>query len=176
MEDKTKLDKLYKALAIGTPIKNALRFAEIPEPLYRIWESQHKAVAYEKLRKKYEDAIEKPEIELPNPDILTRYANSQKYKRVCDEAYSIIEKCLNSQSKAVVKHLNNLMNDGYKMPQIVASQWFLERVLPNEFGKGEREEEVAVKPIEVSFVKPNEDSRKRIEDMERDILGDAKSA
>ena len=48
--------------------------------------------------------------------------------------------------------------------------------MPQEFGNEEKEEEKPLKPIEVNFVSNNEDVKKKIEDLEKEYMGEGKRA
>ena len=76
------LDKLCKALEIGTPLQVALRYSGIPAPEYRHWEDMHLSYFYMIMTEKMkgEDGIE---LEEPNPDIYARMISSKQYKAEC---------------------------------------------------------------------------------------------
>lgn len=173
MERDAKTKKLLKALSIGTPLSVALRYANIAEPLYKYWEEEHKAYSYVELKKAMKEAVVDANLDEPNPEILTRLQSSDKFRAECRKAYLLIEDCLNYQSQSIVRHLARISGESTEKAQIDASKWFLERALPTEFGNVEKEEEREIKPIEVSFVQPSEDSKRRIEEIEKDILGEA---
>lgn len=164
------LDKLCKALEIGTPLQVALRYSGIPAPEYRHWEDMHLSYFYMLMTEKMkgEDGIE---LEEPNPDIYARMISSKQYKAECKKAYETVERCRNAQSNSIVRHLSRIASTSYDKATIDASKWFLERALPTEFGSQEKVEETKIKPIEVRFAKPSDESKKRIEDMEREIAG-----
>ena len=164
------LDKLCKALEIGTPLQVALRYSGIPAPEYRHWEDMHLSYFYMLMTEKMkgEDGIE---LEEPNPDIYARMISSKQYKAECKKAYETVERCRNAQTKSIVKHLTKISSGAYPRAVLDASKWYLERALPVEFGSQEKVDETKIKPIEVRFAKPSDESKKRIEDMEREIAG-----
>lgn len=164
------LEKLYKALELGTPLPVALRFSGIPEPEYRHWEDMHLSYFYMLMTEKMKGEAG-VELEEPHPDIYARMIASKQYKAECKKAYETVERCRNAQSNSIVRHLSRIASTSYDKAAIDASKWFLERALPTDFGNQEKAEETKIKPIEVRFATPSEDSKKRIEDMEKEIMG-----
>lgn len=198
MKKTEELSKLYGALRYGSPIRTALKYAGITHAKYRYWLSIHAVVDYcheqeeisemEKaksplaiLRKKaYETAtaldMDGNTIE-PDPEMCLLYTRSDKFREEADSIWEIIEKCEKAQTSSILSHLQRLNNESTSKQAVSASQWFLERALPVQFGKQEPETTPNIQPVKVEFVKSDsETSLKRIEDMEKELLGERAKA
>ena len=80
-----------------------------------------------------------------------------------------------------MKHLTRIATSEDKS-QLTASQWFLERALPEEFGQKQtlsldKRTSLAPKPIKVEFVKSDSEADlKRVAEIEKELLGSNKRA
>lgn len=198
MELKDRLKKLNQALANGSPMRIALNSAGISYSDYRYWLDLFVAVEYCKqqeelneLRKSksnlmkireqsfrfaiYEDE-DGNQLE-PNPEAVALYVNSKTFKKEADEKHDWIASINEAKTKAVLLHLRRLADEQSSKATVSAAQWFLERALPTDFGKQEADIKQNIPNIKVEFVKSDgEASMKRIEEMEKSILGDRKLA
>lgn len=214
-------EKLKKALRTGSPLTVALAYARIPATQYYYYVEVANISWYFKnleLTKEEESVIhsgitlsdvEKEAKALnthkvntngainiykePNAESILRYKNNRTFKEFCDKVYEFINECDNLRSEAVLYHLTAIHQSvGKKGVNTSASQWFLERTIPEHFGKTEKvtqriegdihqtfsgDDELgeALPPIKVEFVDPNtKESKDRVKDMEdlvRDQLG-----
>lgn len=193
-----KIEKLYKTLAIGTPVKTALKYCSIPYVDYCYWLMLYNLVEYMNQQEESEklegedlsDILEQAremaraekgqEVE-PPPEAVVRYNRSERYRKNAIEIHDIIEKCRVSQTSAVVRHLSRIATSEDKA-QLTASQWFLERALPEEFGLKQsltldKRTSLAPKPIKVEFVKSDSEADlKRVAEIEKELLGSNKRA
>ena len=113
----------------------------------------------------------------PNPEIVNLYGHSAQFKREADEIHSQMMKIRECQTNAILLHLSRIADENASKAVVSASQWFLERSLPTDFGKQDAEQSAPIAPVKVEFVKcDSPSSLKRLEDMEREILGDRKLA
>lgn len=198
MENTERIKKLKNALTAGSPMRIALSYAGIPYSEYRYWLilyvavercEQEKEIAeleksksnLAKIRKSaYEfSTIEDDEGNLiePDPEAMTLYRTSRSFRKEADEAHRIMSEIMEAKTKSVILHLGRLAKEDTSKAAVSASQWFLERALPTDFGKKEKEERQDVPAIEVKFVKSDsEASLKRVADMEKSILGDRNEA
>jgi len=198
MRKDKRIEKLRQALMNGTPLRLALTYAGIKYSDYRYWLELYVAVDYSKQQaelnslKKSKSNIAKIKEQTfkynryqdedgneitPNPDAVSLYIHSASFRKEADEAYELVSDILESKTKAVLLHLHRLTKDETSKAGVSASQWFLERALPTDFGKQESENKNYVPKISVEFVKSDsEASKKRIENMEKSILGDRNEA
>ena len=194
MRKDKRIEKLRQALMNGTPLRLALTYAGIKYSDYRYWLELYVAVDYSKQQaelnslKKSKSNIAKIKEQTfkynryqdedgnemtPNPDAVSLYIHSASFRKEADEAYELVSDILESKTKAVFSHLYRLTKGEPSKAEVTASTWFLERVLPTDFGKQESENKNYVPKISVEFVKSDsEASKKRIENMEKSILGD----
>lgn len=192
-ETETKIKKLQNALSVGAPLKIALKHANIKYAEYLYWLSLCSVVDYckeqeaisrlsskkalaETRRKASEMAfIEERQAE-PDTELIALYMNSASFKEEADKTKELMEKCDTAKTNGILRHLTRIATSNDRT-EITASQWYLERALPTAFGKAEEEEKKGVAPIKVQFVSSKgEASMKRLEDMEKDILGEGKRA
>ena len=192
-ELENKIKKLQNALSIGSPLKVALKYSGIKYADYLYWLSicavvdycteqeaisklsTKKALAETRRRASETAFIEDRAIE-PDTELIALYMNSASFKKEANEIKTAMEKCETAKTNAVIRHLSRISTSNDRN-EISASQWFLERALPTAFGKVEEEEKKGVAPIKVQFVSSkSEASMKRLEDMEREILGEGKRA
>ena len=119
----------------------------------------------------------------PKQETILQYKNSVSFRHFADEVYEIINKCNQIRSKVVVKHLDNITKSTDSKNRIKASgsMWFLERTLTDFFGRPSEkviseETTPAVTPsISVEFINPD-DSKKRMEEMETQVLKELKGS
>ena len=192
-ETETKIKKLQNALSVGAPLKIALKHANIKYAEYLYWLSLCSVVDYcreqeaisrlsskkalaETRRKASEMAfIEERQAE-PDTELIALYMNSASFKEEADKTKELMEKCDTAKTNGILRHLTRIATSNDRT-EITASQWYLERALPTAFGKAEEEEKKGVAPIKVQFVSSKgEASMKRLEDMEKEILGEGKRA
>lgn len=192
-ETETKIKKLQNALSVGAPLKIALKHANIKYAEYLYWLSLCSVVDYcreqeaisrlsskkalaETRRKASEMAfIEERQAE-PDTELIALYMNSASFKEEADKTKELMEKCDTAKTNGILRHLTRIATSNDRT-EITASQWYLERALPTAFGKAEEEERKGVAPIKVQFVSSKgETSMKRLEDMEKEILGEGKRA
>lgn len=192
-ETETKIKKLQNALSVGAPLKIALKHANIKYAEYLYWLSLCSVVDYcreqeaisrlsskkalaETRRKASEMAfIEERQAE-PDTELIALYMNSASFKEEADKTKDLMEKCDTAKTNGILRHLTRIATSNDRT-EITASQWYLERALPTAFGKAEEEERKGVAPIKVQFVSSKgETSMKRLEDMEKEILGEGKRA
>ena len=192
-ETETKIKKLQNALSVGAPLKIALKHANIKYAEYLYWLSLCSVVDYcreqeaisrlsskkalaETRRKASEMAfIEERQAE-PDTELIALYMNSASFKEEADKTKDLMEKCDTAKTNGILRHLTRIATSNDRT-EITASQWYLERALPTAFGKAEEEEKKGVAPIKVQFVSSKgETSMKRLEDMEKEILGEGKRA
>ena len=189
------IKKLHQDLAIGVPLQIALKHAKIKASIYYYWVALASVVVYMKDVKEIKDQADEggvnisqireaisqslPESEKeisayiePSGASLLNYQNSENYRKLCQECYEIVLKCDEMRSSAFVHHLLTIYKAGEEGAKIDpnAAKWFLERTMPQEFGKTEVEiPTTEKKSIKVEFVDPSS-AKDRIEQMEREIL------
>ena len=192
-----RLKKLLNALRTGSPLKIALRYAGIQYSEYRYWLSVYASVVRcqeeQSLRDLKKDktplaairersfAYSKVEDENgrmvePDAEAMLLYSNSKAFREKADEISQIVIDIDQAKTGAILRHLTRITKEGANKTEVAASQWFLERALPQDFGKEEKEQLPSIEPIKVNFVTPSDASLKRIEDMEKSILGETKTA
>ena len=185
---KEKIKKLHDALAIGSPLKIALRYSGIAAATFYYWASIASVVAFCReqrelaklskssdlmgIRKKaYAMASEDLDgnyVE-PEPELVVKYQNSASFRKQADEIAEVVEKCREMETKVLLKHLSRISMDNSSKSQVDAAKWYLERALPAEFGRTEPEKPVSVRPLEVKFVKPSDDTAERIRKIESEL-------
>ena len=192
-ETETKIKKLQNALSVGAPLKIALKHANIKYAEYLYWLSLCSVVDYcreqeaisklsgkkalaETRRKASEMAFIEERQSEPDTELIALYMNSASFKEEADKTKDLMEKCDTAKTNGILRHLTRIATSNDRT-EITASQWYLERALPTAFGKAEEEERKGVAPIKVQFVSSKgETSMKRLEDMEKEILGEGKRA
>jgi len=198
------LDKFYKALHVGSPLNVALSFAGISKTTYILWIEIASVVRYCKemdMLKEEADILQtgidmseiKQEIEQanantgnsqitvsaykkPNGESILRYRNNLAYQKYADEVFEIIQKCDSLRSEIVLYHLTAI-RDGARTraSNTNASQWFLERTLPDVFGKNDPtktdiESITQTKEVKIEFIDPDSnDSIDRVRRMEQQV-------
>ena len=192
-ELESRIKKLQNALSVGAPLKIALKHAGIKYAEFLYWNSlvavvdyckeqeaisklsTKKALAESRKRASETAFIEDRGIE-PETELIALYMNSASFKKEANEIKELMDKCETAKTNSILRHLTRISTSNDRN-EISASQWFLERALPTAFGKAEEEEKKGVAPIKVQFVSSkSEQSIKRLEDMEREVLGEGKRA
>lgn len=200
------LNQLYDSLQIGAPIKVALFYAGISSATYYWWVEIASNVRYlkEKAELEKQEGYIKSGLDVhsiskealtentmgksrfleavePSGDMLLRYKNVVSFRKFADDVYTIICECEKRRSISVLEHLQTIRKaskDRRINPN--PSQWFLERTLPDSFGRQVLEPEntptVETKPIKVEFIEPNKkDAQERLKAMEDSVLNQQES-
>lgn len=122
----------------------------------------------------------------PSEKAKQRYKNNRTFKAFADEVYAFINECDTLRSEAILYHLTEIMKSaGKRGVNTQSSQWFLERAVPEHFGKSERvtqriegsmhqtftaegdSDKPTLPPIKVEFINPqSKESLDRLKDME----------
>ena len=125
----------------------------------------------------------------PTEKAKLRYRNNRTFKVFADEVYEFINECDTLRSEAVLYHLNEIRKSaGKRGVNTQSSQWFLERAVPEHFGKKDTitqriegnmhqtfssdgdVDKPALPPIKVEFINPNSnDSLNRLKEMENKV-------
>lgn len=200
------LNVLYDSLKKGVPLSIALKSARIEKLTYYYWVALGSVAMQIKEEQKLEElkalvpeSFDLDEIQnqiyeeeemyqdediikfiKPTEEQLYQYKVNNDFRTVCNEAHEIIKTCETKRTEAIMFHLGKVAMDGQytKSGKISAraSMWFLEKAVPNYFGRKPVEEEIKPsriekKPLKVEFVDPNTDqTAKRIEKMRNSIL------
>ena len=114
----------------------------------------------------------------PSAESILQYKNSRKFRKFADQCYEIISECNRIRSGVALTHLLTIKKSTDKGQRINASgsMWFLERQFSDFFSKpnekaAEDNKDLVVEPIKVEYVEPNsQETRDRVEEMERDIM------
>lgn len=207
-------EKLRYALRSGSPLTVALVYAQIPPFQYyyfvevanivryfkemesvKLYNETIKAgVSFADIREESQDlnsfkvnrngAI--ATFKEPSEIAKKRYKENRTFKAFADEVYDFINEMDLLRSEAVVAHLAVIRSSaGKRGVNTTSSQWFLERAIPEHFGKNERVtqriegnvhqtfsaegdiDKPALPPIKVEFINPNNnDSINRLKEME----------
>lgn len=206
-------EKLRQALKNGSPLTVALSYARIPVTLYYYYVEVANVSAYFKEREllKYEEEMIKSGVSLadvkqeaeelnsfsvnrngaintfkePSAKAIFRYKNNRTFKNFADEVYDMISEFDNLRSEAVLLHLSTINKSaGKRGVNTTSSQWFLERTMPEHFGRVDKtinksESQVTINnegepvgqglpPIKVEFIDPTtEESKNRVREMEK---------
>ena len=125
----------------------------------------------------------------PSEKAKLRYKNNRTFKAFADEVYDFINECDTLRSEAILFHLNEIRKAaGKRGINTQSSQWFLERAIPEHFGKSEKvtqkiegsvhqtfsadgdPDKPALPPIKVEFINPNStESLNRLKEMEEKV-------
>ena len=205
------IDKFKNALSTGAPLMVALSFAKIPTVTYFYYVDLANISAYfrEKEYLKQEDEMIKSGIDLeavrnesaefgsqfatlsnalrpykePTATSILRYKNNKTFKALCDQVYDLLEECNMLRAGIAIHHLVAIRKAVDKRGvNTQSSQWFLERTMPDYFGRVDKtrveanvknhtligqDETDGLPPIKVEFVDPNtRESKDRVRDME----------
>ena len=206
--------KLKQALATGSPLSVALVYAKIPAVQYYYYVEVANIARYYKEMEfvKLDDETIKAGVSFadirdesqelntfsnnrnsaigtnkePSEKAKLRYRNNRTFKTFCDEVYDFINECDTLRSEAVLFHLQEIKKAaGKRGINTQSSQWFLERTMPEHFGKTEKvtqeikgsmhqtfnsvgdDDKPALPPIKVEFINPNSnDAMNRLKEME----------
>ena len=157
------LERLYKALKVGTPISVACSMVGLSLATYYYWVAVYSTVVYvkeqdelEKIEKLSQAGISIQEIKdltaqatistrksqigtyiEPKQETILQYRNSVTFRHFADEVYEIISKCNQIRSEVVYKHLGTIAASTDSKSKIKASgsMWFLERTMADYFGR-----------------------------------------
>jgi hypothetical protein len=191
-KENDKLNRLKTAFSLGAPLKTALNFAGVSLSEYRYWEKVANSVSYciekegasklqgkkdvlARIRKETHEEIAEQEAQ-PDPELVALYLSSGIFKREANEIYNIFQECEKAKTDSVIHHLKRV-STSTNNAEISASEWFLERALPDEFGKNQEEKPTPIKPVEIKFVNSkSEESLKRIEALEKELSGEGNKA
>lgn len=205
------IEMLIQAFETGCPVDVALQYSKINKATYYYWLAVANVVKRCKendfMKKQSElvndgisisdvsDAIDfvnqekesKATIDAyiePNPKSILKYRNNKRYKEFADKVYEIIERCDFARSKNILDHLE-MIKRASRTPKISAnsSQWYLERALPEVFGKtnnnantinmDDENADKKVKGIQIEFINPEtRENQDRVRDMEKEILNE----
>lgn len=119
----------------------------------------------------------------PTGTSILRYQNNKTFAALCDEVYDLLEECDRLRAEVAMFHLREIMkHSGERGVNTVGSQWYLERTMPDYFGRVEKtkfegsvkntmtigeDDTDALPPIKVEFVDPNTlENKNRVKDME----------
>lgn len=117
----------------------------------------------------------------PSQESMLKYHVSKSFHNYVDRIEEIITKCDQARSEIVMVHLQAIREaaiaDGAGRRKLVntsGSQWFLERTLPNIFGRPcdnvTNESNKEVEAIEVKFISPDtKDQKDRLKEMQEVI-------
>lgn len=127
----------------------------------------------------------------PSKESMLKYHTSKAFKEFVDKVADIITRCDQARSDIVLLHLQAVREGAIadaqgrrKLVNTAGSQWFLERTLPNVFGRPSdmaiTESNKEVEAIQVKFVDPDKkESRDRVKEMEelvkRELTGEEKA-
>ena len=215
--DEDQKTKLRNALMAGSPLTVALAYARIPAVQYYYYVEVANISRYFKEMEfvKLDDETIKAGVSFadirdesqelnsfsnnrngaissfkePSEKAKLRYRNNRTFKAFADEVYDFINECDTLRSEAVLFHLNEIRKSaGKRGVNTQSSQWFLERAVPEHFGKNERitqkiegnmhqtfsadgdMDKPSLPPIKVEFINPNSnDSLNRLKDMEERV-------
>jgi len=202
--DENKINNLKAALSVGTPLTVALSYSGISASTWFYWLSLASIVVYikemEEIRENAEITkagvslveIQENAIDLqssttfkkssaigtfvePTPESLLRYKSNELFRNYCNEVYDMVKEMDAIRSQIVVYHLNVIKNlAGVPKANVGGSQWFLERTLPDYFGRpqdkvvADENSTGEIPSIQVNFIDPNtKESNDRVEQMER---------
>ena len=196
------INNLKKALHVGSPLSTALKFAGISRSTYYYWVAIASLVRYVKEQEfakqqsdlvdagisfaAIKESIQEDQKETehhqstidafiePTPESILKYKTNRSFKEFADKVYAIIEDCDRMRSEIVMYHLTAIRDSARQRgASSNASQWFLERTLPEYFGRVKTPEEIEnenkkkVETVEVKFISPdNKDTTQRVRDME----------
>ena len=209
--------KLRNALGAGSPLTVALAYAKIPAVQYYYYVEVANISRYFKEMEfvKLDDETIKAGVSFadirdesqelntfsnnrnggiatykePTEKAKLRYRNNRTFKVFADEVYEFINECDTLRSEAVLYHLNEIRKSaGKRGVNTQSSQWFLERAVPEHFGKKDMvtqriegnmhqtfssdgdADKPALPPIKVEFINPNSsESLNRLKEMENKV-------
>lgn len=205
------IDSFKRALKNGSPLMVALAYAKISSTTYFYYVELANIAAYfkEKEAIHLEEQMFQSGIDLesvknesadfnsdytsiagslrpyrePTATSLVRYKTNKTFKALCDEVYDLLEECDSLRAEIALYHLQEIHNNTCKRGvNTQGSQWFLERTMPDYFGKVDKtrveasvknhtligqDDSNALPPIKVEFIDPNtREAKNRVKDME----------
>lgn len=204
------IERLKQSIALGSPITIALAFAGVSFAQWNYMVEIASIVEYVRELKVIEENDEivksgvdfgelKQELEsqmnigrkstinsfrMPNADSVLRYKNVKRFKDFADEIYKIVKEIDRLRAEIVMYHLDAVKKASHQRGMMAnTSQWFLERTLPEHFGKDrslQQTDEKAIPQVKVQFIDPNtKENKDRIKEMEELVysqLGESNKA
>lgn len=204
------IERLKQSIALGSPITIALAFAGVSFAQWNYMVEIASIVEYVRELKVIEENDEivksgvdfgelKQELEnqmnigrkstinsfrMPNADSVLRYKNVKRFKDFADEIYNIVKEIDRLRAEIVMYHLDAVKKASHQRGMMAnTSQWFLERTLPEHFGKDRNlttTDEKAIPQVKVQFIDPNtKENKDRIKEMEELVysqLGESNKA
>ena len=205
------LTKFKSALHSGSPLMVALSYAQIPPAKYFYYVELANISAYFREMEivKEEEQLTQSGVELsqvrsnaeslstestlhqlrvPTAQSILRYKNNKGFKDFCDSVYDLLTECDMLRAEITLFHLGQIRKASEnRRINAVASQWFLERTMPDYFGRSDktkiegsfnststiigRDDTNSLPPIKVEFVDPNtKESKDRVREMESKVL------
>lgn len=205
------IDEFQKALHSGSPLSVALSYAKIPPAKYFYYvelanisayfkemelvkEEEamiHSGVELSQVRSSAETFASKAslhELRTPTAESILRYKNNKTFKKFCDDVYDLLSECDKLRAEIALYHLGQIRKASEsKRINANASQWFLERTMPDFFGRTDKtkfegslnsnhtiigqDDTNVLPPIKVEFVDPNtRESQDRVRAMENKVL------
>ena len=196
------IDDLKKSLQVGSPLTVALSYAGIPSSVFYYWVHIASIVIYVKEMGDIKDnseviksgvslvVVQNQSLELnlpknkknsssiytfvePTPESIQRYKNVAKFQAYCDDIYKLVKELDKCRSEIVMYHLAKIRESaGKPKANTQSSQWFLERTMPDYFGRDRNDntdnENNSIPPIKVEYIDPNtKEAQTRIKDMEQ---------
>lgn len=187
-------ENLWKALHVGSPIQIALSFAGVKTSTYYYMVKLYSTVEYcnamEQLndQEDTEDAMAMNQHDShsniavaaykePAAEMIEQYMTNPEFKEYANEIHDKMEKCNKMRSEIVIFHLQQIRDGSVQRGKNTnPSQWFLERTMPEFFGRSEKDDPATqttapVTSIKVEYVNPNEkESENRVRAMEEQLL------
>lgn len=205
------IERLKQSIALGSPITIALAFAGVSFAQWNYMVEIASIVEYVRELKVIEENDEfiksgvdfaelKQELESqmnigrkttinsfrqPNDESVLRYTNVARFRNFANEVYDIVKEIDRLRAEIVMYHLDAVKKASHQRGMMAnTSQWFLERTLPEHFGKDRssfvNSEETKVAAVKVQFIDPDKKEYKdRIQAMEELVesqLGDGNKA
>ena len=185
----------WASLHVGTPIQVALSFAGIKTATYyqavKLWSVVEYCNALDEIgdKRDTEDAMSMNQHEWhsniavaaykePEKELVERYKKDDDFKKYANGIHDRMDKANKMRSEIVIYHLQRIRDGAAQRGKNTnASQWFLERTMPEFFGRTDRNDPgketpiTAVKSITVEYVDPNKkDDIDRVNAMEEELL------
>ena len=192
------IEKLRKAIHVGSPLGIALTFSGISWTTWYYWNEIAAVVSYCKERDMIQnekknvksgisfDAIQESVenarsessmtnskgVREPSGEAITKYRTNRTFQAFADKVFAIIQDINSLRSEIVLYHLTAIRDAARQRgTNSNATQWFLERTMPQYFGKAEKNEEQAtatVKSVKIEYIdSESKDTQERIKAMEQ---------
>lgn len=197
---------LKKALHVGSPLDVALKYSRISKATFYYWVAIANVVKaareQEFIRLQEEEVnsgVSMSDVQMcvdnenkansgakytidafiqPTKESLMKYRNNKRFKEYADKVYDIINECDSLRSEIVLYHLTAIRDAARQRGgNAVSSQWFLERTMPEFFGRQDTINQnietkgTAPAPVVVKFVNPKDaESKDRVKMMEQTIM------